>query len=345
MNQQWQEFLQANNAHIENEQVKDFGLALADEQQHFNDMVLADLSHYALFTASGEDVETFLQGQLSNDIKQVTETGSQLSAYCNPKGRALALFRIFRRDGQITLRLPAEISEKTIKRLSMFILRSKVSITAASDLVSIGIAGKQAPQHLAQQFTNLPAEADSVINENGITLLRLPGDIPQYEACGEADRMIQLWQQLQPHAARIGRNSWDLLAIRSGTPDIFAGTVEAFVPQMLNLQAVNGLSFTKGCYPGQEVVARMQYLGKLKRRLYIAEAETRHLPQPGDAIFSGDDNEQKTGQVVQASWIGDNKVAFLAVLQIEKAENAPLFTAEPDKAPVSLQKLPYTLEK
>ena len=121
-------------------------------------------------------------------------------------------------------------------------------------------------------------------------------------------------------------------------------TVEAFVPQMANLQAINGLSFTKGCYPGQEVVARMQYLGKLRRRLFIGSVETDTLPVPGQAIMSPANNEQKTGQIVTASWSSNNKAEVLAVLQIEKAEKGDLLLGSGSGPAIQLSELPYSLE-
>ena len=122
-------------------------------------------------------------------------------------------------------------------------------------------------------------------------------------------------------------------------------TVEAFVPQMVNLQAINSLSFTKGCYPGQEVVARMHYLGKLKRRLFIGTIKSDTLPQSGESIMTGNENEEKAGQIVSASWSNDKNIEFLAVLQIEKAENEILHIESDSDSIIELIDLPYSLEK
>lgn len=346
MNSEWLKFLLSINATIEDNHVTNFGLSIEEEQKAFSKLVLADLSHFTLIEASGDDVVEFLQGQLTNDIKLVTEDMGQLSAYCNPKGRILANFRIFKRHDHYFLRLRSDIFEPTIKRLRMFVMRSKVELINRNDeLISMGIAGLNATQTLSAIFNKLPEHTDESSTENEITLIKLPGALPRYEAHGPIDKIRNLWEKLQKDALAIGENSWNLLTIRAGIPEIVAETVEAFVPQMINLQAINGLSFTKGCYPGQEVVARMHYLGKLKRRLFIASAKCDTLPISGQAIVTGDENEQKAGQIVSASWSHDKNVEFLAVLQLEKAENEELHIESSNGPTIQLINLPYSLDK
>lgn len=350
MNTQWKEFLLSHHADLHDNCVNGFGATLEEEQNAFSNLVVADLSHYALMQAAGEDVVDFLQGQLTNDIKLVTDNLSQLSAYCNPKGRILANFRIFKRNDHYCFSLRADTIEATLKRLRMFVMRSKVEITDASDkLISIGIAGKNSSAKLNALFKSVPQQADETSTENDITLIRLAGDLPRYEAYGPLSNIKQLWQQLQSDAVLIGENSWNLLTIRAAIPEIVAATVEEFVPQMVNLQAINSLSFTKGCYPGQEVVARMHYLGKLKRRLFHAFIKSDTLPTAGQAIYTDQEHEHKAGQIVTASWSNERGVELLAVLQIEKAENNPLYLDLNDKSAsqpeIQLLPLPYSVEK
>lgn len=345
MNNEWEKFLLSNNATIENSSVKDFGLSIAEEQAAYSNLVLADLSHYALIEASGDDVAEFLQGQLTNDIKLVSDSMSQLSAYCNPKGRILANFRIFKRESHYFLRIRSDINEATFKRLRMFVLRSKVELVDVSnDFLRIGIAGLNALTKLSSLFENLPNNSDESCTENGITIIKLHGSIPRYEVHGPFEKVKVLWENLQSESVLIGENSWNLLTIRAGIPEIVSETVEAFVPQMVNLQAINSLSFTKGCYPGQEVVARMHYLGKLKRRLFIGSVSSDTLPLSGQSIMSSDDNEQKVGQIVTASWSNDKQIEFLAVLQIEKAEKDKLHVGSSTGPVIELIDLPYSLE-
>lgn len=346
MNNDWEKFLLSNNATIENNTTKSFGLSFEEEQSAYSNLILADLSHYDLIQATGDDVVEFLQGQLTNDIKLVTESTGQLSAYCNPKGRILANFRIFKRGEYYFLRLRSDISEATLKRLRMFVMRSKVELTdKSSELCRIGIAGNNATQYLSNSYKNLPENSDESVTVNDVTIIKLPGSLPQYEAHGPFEKISALWENLKNDAAMIGENSWNLLTIRAGIPEIVSETVEAFVPQMVNLQAINSLSFTKGCYPGQEVVARMHYLGKLKRRLFIGKLKSDTLPLSGQPIMTGNENEEKAGQVVTASWSKDNQVEILAVLQIEKAENEAIHIDSDMKSTIELIELPYSLEK
>lgn len=346
MNNEWEKFLLNINATIENNTVKNFGLSIEEEQTAYSNLVLADLGHYALIEASGDDVIEFLQGQLTNDIKLVTESSGQLSAYCNPKGRILANFRIFKRQEHYFLRMRSDIVEATLKRLRMFVMRSKVELVDSSDeLVRMGIAGAKATNKLSALFTNLPANTDDSCTENDVTIIKLAGELPRYEVHGPFAEIKDLWQKLQNDAVAIGENSWNLLTIRAGIPEIVSATVEAFVPQMVNLQAINSLSFTKGCYPGQEVVARMHYLGKLKRRLFIGSVKTDTLPASGQAIMSNDESEQKAGQIVTASCSKDKGVEFLAVLQIEKAEKDELHIESNSGSTIQFIDLPYSLEK
>ena len=244
------------------------------------------------------------------------------------------------------MRLRSDISEATLKRLRMFVMRSKVELTdKSSELCRIGIAGNNATQYLSNSYKNLPENSDESVTVNDVTIIKLPGSLPQYEAHGPFEKISALWENLKNDAAMIGENSWNLLTIRAGIPEIVSETVEAFVPQMVNLQAINSLSFTKGCYPGQEVVARMHYLGKLKRRLFIGKLKSDTLPLSGQPIMTGNENEEKAGQVVTASWSKDNQVEILAVLQIEKAENEAIHIDSDMKSTIELIELPYSLEK
>lgn len=345
MNNEWEKFLLSNKATLENTTVKNFGLSIDEEQAAYSELILADLSHYSLLKASGNDVVEFLQGQLTNDIKLVTENIGQLSAYCNPKGRILANFRIFKRDDDYYMRLRSDITEATLKRLRMFIMRSKVELTDKSDeLCCIGIAGANATKHLSSLFNKLPQNADESSAENEITIIKLPGTLPQYEAYGPFAKIKNLWEKLKSDATMIGENSWNILTIRAGIPEIVSETVEAFVPQMVNLQAINSLSFTKGCYPGQEVVARMHYLGKLKRRLFLGTVKGDTLPLPGQSIMTSNENEEKAGQIVTAGWSKDKNIEILAVLQIEKAEKEQLHIESNTTSIINLIDLPYSLE-
>ncbi|QKT02415.1 folate-binding protein YgfZ [Ectothiorhodospiraceae bacterium 2226] len=304
--------------------------------------VLFALTHTGLICVAGEDAQSFLQGQLTNDVRQVGPQHSQLSAYCSTKGRALALGRLFMRaDGAYYLRLPAEIVEPTLKRLRMFVLRAQVTIEpCASDLVSVGYAGPQAAAELTEVLGAVPDLPDAVRHTGHISILRLPGPVPRFELIGPVEEMEPTWTRLRAQAAMGGPALWRLLDVRAGVPMVYPATVDAFVPQMMNLQLIGGVSFRKGCYAGQEVVARMQYLGKLKRRMYRARLSGA-APQPGDEVYAAGE-AQSAGKVVDAQPAPEGHVELLAVLQIASA-GAELHVGAPDGPRLELLPLPYAL--
>jgi tRNA-modifying protein YgfZ len=313
MTNQWRDFLTAGAATIDAE-----GRVQFPEPATPTDCRLFDLSHLGLIAARGADAVGFLQGQLSNDIRELSDSHTQLSAHCNQKGRILTLFRAVRLGETVYLQTPMERVADSIQRLSRFILRAKVTLNDASDeLIRVGLAGATAPDLLAAQ--GLPApELDNGLAQFGeLAVIRIPGTTPRFEILGPFAPMRALWEAFAPQAAPANAADWTRLDIQAGLPNVYDRTVETFVPQMLNLQLIDGVSFNKGCYTGQEVVARMQFLGKLKRRLYLAEVERDTPPQPGEELFTTSSASQQTdGWVVDACPLGDGRHALLVVTEI-----------------------------
>lgn len=345
MNSEWYAHLQHSGARIADETVLDFG-AFAEETAAADAEVLADLSHFGIIAVSGEDALTFLQGQLTNDLAQVDSGHSQLSAWCNPKGRMLALLRVFRRDDAYHLLLPRPLLEPVIKRLRMFVLRSKVTVEDRSDaLAGFGVSGPQAEKLLAEQLDSVPAEVDAVVDSGPLTVLRLPGPHPRFVVYGPPTTLIPLWEALSAAGARpVGAGVWALLDIRAGQPQIHAETGEAFVPQMVNLELIGGVNFKKGCYTGQEVVARMHYLGRPSRRMFLARVEAGTPPPPGTEIVAAEGG-QTVGKVVDAQLAPDGAVELLAVLQLTAIEAGGLSLDDAQGTRLSLAELPYPLER
>ena len=334
MNPNWKAFLETQSATVD-----DAGRGSLETTPKAADCALTDLSQFSVIAIRGEDRDTFLQGQLTNDIRELSDTHSQLSSHCSPKGRMLANFRVLRRDDKILLQLPGDKLDEILKRLRMFVLRSKVEITDASDeLIPIGIAGSCATELLAQAFPELPERENDMTRVGELTVIRLAGSTPRFEILGPLEPIEALWQTLSATARIADSDLWALLDIRAGIPNVYAATTDAFVPQMANMQLIDGVSFTKGCYTGQEVVARMKYLGKLKRRMYLARVESATTPQPGDELHAdASASNQASGRIVDARPIGDGRYEMLAVMEIEAAENGqirlgaggPLLTVEP----------------
>lgn len=343
MNDAWQNTLKQHGASITDGTVVHFGNEEEERSVTLSADIVCDLSHFALIRASGDDSSTFLQGQLSNDVRQVSDTQHQLSSYNSPKGRMLALFRLFQYEDAFMLRLPQSIVAPTLKRLQMFVLMSKVTLEDVSDSVMrFGLSGPNAEALLIEQLGIAPEITDTATHSNGVTVLRVAGPHPRFEIYGNVEPMQSLWEALTANARPVGAECWNLLEIKAGLPNVYPETIEAFVPQMVNLQRVNGVSFKKGCYTGQEVVARMQYLGKLKRRMYLAHADTDDLPQPGDELTSPQSaSGQGAGKVVTAAASPNGGMDMLCVIEIAAADSGEVYLGEGTETQLTLQVPPY----
>ncbi|WP_455201654.1 CAF17-like 4Fe-4S cluster assembly/insertion protein YgfZ [Kaarinaea lacus] len=341
----WLNFLKQQNAQIENDIVSHFGNKNAERQATVTDTILCDLTHLGFISATGDEAQSFLQNQLSNDIKAVSEQRSQLNAYCTAKGRALAMFRVFQFQDSYFLQLPVEQIEATLKRLKMFVLMTKVTIQDATDqMIAFGLAGADATQLLQQFATDLPQQDDQCVTNEKLVISKIGGAKPRYIVAGNYDHVTEAWDQLKAQTTICGNHAWSFLDIQAGIPQIYANNAEEFVPQMLNLHSIDGISFQKGCYPGQEVVARMHFLGKLKRRMYLAHVDTEQVPQPGDLIFAEDSKvDQAIGRVVQSQPAPDGGIELQAVLQIAVADNKPVHLNSADGPGLTFKELPYSV--
>ena len=346
MKPEWLEFLKNAGAEIENNQVVSFGNLQREKRVTHTGLIICDLSHQGLISVDGEDTTDFLQGQLTNDVRDVTQSHSQLSAYCTHKGRMLANFRVFKRDDTTYINLPQSLLESILKRISMFILMAKVTMKDSSNsLVKIGLSGPNADEKLGDIVNDLPKETDDVTQANGYSIIKCAGVVSRYEIFGELEAIKTLWDRLDVHAAPVGIGCWESLNIHAGIPTILPETVEAFIPQMTNMQVINGVSFQKGCYTGQEVVARMQYLGKVKRRMFRIEINTSDAVNAGDKLFcNGSTSGQGTGQIINAEENADGNFDALAVIDITDAEQGNLQLHDATGPSITLQSLPYSLE-
>jgi folate-binding protein YgfZ len=337
---QWHEFLTTQGAVITDSEVVSFGNAQAELQVAAAGNVLVDLSHLGLLQVSGEDAITFLQGQVTNDVKLLDGNSSHYTGYCNPKGRLLALFLAFAHFDHIHLQLDGRLIEPIMKRLKMFVLRSKVTITDESDnIVRFGVAGKDAENALRTIFTQVPRlDYELVTLEQG-ALLRLPGPVARYQVYSNIEHAPAIWDQLKQNSYQpAGKACWEWLEIQAGIPDIVPATQEAFVPQMVNLDALGGINFKKGCYTGQEIVARTHYLGKVKRRTQLAHIASSQAPQAGDDVSGADGNE--AGKIVRSAASPLGGFDVLAEIRLESLEAGKV---QWENTELVLQELPYSL--
>lgn len=338
MNSQWKAFLESRSAQIDAEGNVRFPDAPAEA-----DCALMDLSQLGLIAVSGPEAASFLQGQLTNNVAALSTTASQLGSHCSPKGRMLASFRAFKVDETIYLQLPRRGVDALVKRLSMYVLRAKAKVEDASDRLSaIGIAGTCAPSLLGSQLDSVPQRYGDLTCSDGTVTIRLAGPIPRFSILGPPPAIETLWDWLAARATVLNADFWALQDIRAGIPSVFPETSDGFVPQMANLQLLDGVSFKKGCYTGQEVVARMQYLGRLKRRMYQAQVSTEHPPLPGDVLHcASSSSEQATGRIVDAQANSDGNYELLAVVEIQAAENGEVRLGGPEGPLLSFEEPPY----
>jgi folate-binding protein YgfZ len=339
---EWQTSLTTQGAVIENGTVMHFGEPAEELLATTNTNVLCDLSHLGLLEIADVDAVNFLQGQVTNDVKLLVGNNAHYTAYCNPKGRMLALFLAFAHFDHLHLQFNRELLEPIMKRLKMYVMRSKVEIKDVSeDIIKFGINGPEAPSMLTPIFTKLPSQDYELVTlENG-TILKLPslGNNTRFEIFANASNAPTIWNALKANCRLVGKPCWDWLEIQAGIPDVSLKTQEQFVPQMLNLDILNGISFKKGCYTGQEIVARTHYLGSVKRRTYLAEMVSTQTPQAGDKVLDSTQNE--VGQIVRVATNTSNGFDALIEMRIDAQQTGNVYW---NNTLVSVKPLPYSFE-
>jgi len=340
--QEWLAELAAGGATVVSHRVEHFGDPAGELRAARDTAIVCDLSHLGTIAATGADVGAFLQGQLSSDLRELKPDRAQFSSYNTPKGRMLASFLVYQTRGSVALQLPHELVDPLRKRLSMFVLRSKVQLADTTDaFVRIGVAGAGAAALVASTLGKAPQCALAVEHSDTEHVIRLPGD--RFEIVAELDRARGLWKLLTLQTRPVGTPVWNWLEIRAGIPVITRATQDQFVPQMVNLEVIGGVSFQKGCYPGQEIVARTQYLGKLKRRMYLAHVGGDLAPAPGNELYSRDLEGQSSGTVVNAVPAPDGGFDLLAVIQTSSVGSEPVHLGSLEGPVLEIQPLPYAV--
>lgn len=303
--------------------------------------IVTSLDHLGLIEFTGEDTQAFLQGQLTNDTKLITETSSQLAGYCTAKGRLLATLLLWKSPEGICGQLHGGIAASVQKKLTMYVLRSKVKvIDATAKWARLGVAGKASEAVLAPILGSLPQQAMETVQCNGVSVIRLHGAIPRFEIIVTLENIADLRAKLESNCAQADATAWDWLDIHAGVAQIGPGTQEEFVPQMVNLDLLDGINFKKGCYTGQEIVARTHYLGKVKRRTHLAHVEVAEVPAPGDKVF-GVGSTEPVGMVVNAIAAPDGGFDMLAEIRLESVEAGVLTLVDQNGPTLKLLQLPY----
>jgi hypothetical protein len=290
----------------------------------------AALAHWGVIRARGEDAATFLHSQLTSDFAGLDGEAARLAGYCSAKGRLLATFVAWRAaPDEILLACHASVLPATLKRLSMFVLRARCKLTdATADVPLAGLAGEAARRYV----DGLPVWSRRDVD--GGHVVRLP------DATGVARALLA--GHAQPPAPALPLDAWRWLEVQSGVPTVEAATVEQFVPQMLNFELVGGVDFAKGCYPGQEVVARTQYRGAIKRRMFLFDVDAP--ARAGEEIFHEADPAQPAGLVAGAAPRPNAPgSSLLAEVKLAAVGAGALHLGAPDGPALRPRPLPYAV--
>jgi len=324
----WLSFLASRGARLTATGAADFGDARAEIAAVRGGTIMADLSDNALLSITGDDAAAFLHGQFTNDVESLQAGAAQWNGWCSAKGRLLATFLLVRSEDGFLLMLPGEIAPAFAKRLGMFVLRSKVKIEDVSARwARIGFAGKTAGVLAARHFGFTPDPMRSA-QADGATCIAL--DTERFVIFAPVESAPSLWDKLALNATPAGADAWGLSLVDAGVPVIVAATQEAFVPQIANFDLVGGVSFRKGCYPGQEIVARTQYRGILKRRMARVHLAGDARPVAGQGVYSAAFGEQAAGTVVSAAPAPGGGFDLLVVAQLEALAGGDLRWGAPN---------------
>lgn len=311
------------------------------------DNCISLLNHYGLLAIEGPDAGKFLQGQTSCDISQVSTKRSSPGSYCNPKGRMLSSFLIAQPDsGAYLLRMRRPLVDSTQTALSKYIVFSKAEQRNVNDeYIAVGLCGPQAGVTVAKLVGETPQGKYASVSLQGNLAIQLDDEGSIFECWIKQTELATLWPVLSDGLTLTGSGYWELQTIRLGLGDVCEQTTDLFIPQMLNYQLIGAVSFNKGCYTGQEIVARMQYRGKLKRAMYRIQTPGPAL-LPGTELFSSAEqgNRQSIGTIVNSAAANADYSESLAVIT-HRAVDSKQVTLAGTNQPVEIMSLPYAINK
>lgn len=305
------------------------------------DIVVTSLPYLGLSSLTGPDAETFLQGQASCDVAQCTSDTSITGALCNPQGRMYSSFRLAKTgEENYLLRTQADIAESTVAGLEKYIVFSKAEIAQAGNYSVYGISGSEASAFVAEIFGAIPPQSSASLTIDSTTLIRLDESSTRFECWTSPESAIA---KALENKNQTNPELWKKDNILAGWGEVEASSVNLFLPQMLNYQITGQLSFSKGCYTGQEVVARMHYRGKLKRRMYLASVSSASEPLAGQALLDGA-SEQSIGNVVNATGVESGQYTLLAVITRAQADIGKVYLGADGSEALTIETLPYQVE-
>ena len=342
----WLLFLEQHGARLSgppDPQVLDFGADFPSGMPVTN--FITPLTDLGLIALTGADAAHFLHNQLTNDVDHLGPAEMRLAGYCSPKGRLLATFRMWRTNDSIMLQLPREIQAGVQKRLQMFVLRSKAKLADVTpEFAVLGLVGPAAAAALREWFPIMPEAPYAKVESEAGTLIREADDlgVPRFQWIAPQESAQRAWPVLVNSLQPVAPQLWRLGDIRAGIPQIKQSTQEQFVPQMVNYDLIGGVNFQKGCYPGQEIVARSRYLGKLKRRMCMASITTRDAAA-GMEIFSEHDPDQACGMIVNAEQSSSDSMDCLVEIKVALIEAGKVHLQSASGPELRFRALPYAV--
>lgn len=338
MNSPWTDFLARTGATLADGAVA-FDAGVTD----LDAVVAVPLVHLGQIRSTGDDSAAFLHNLFSNDVNKLAADAAQWNSFNTPKGRMLASFLIWRADGGHHIVLSADILPAMLRKLSMYVLRSKVKLDdETAETALIGVSGASAGAVLRR--AGIEAPEGSMRQSIGPNARCIRLDERNFMLAVPTAEAAAVYQALlDAGAGKAGTARWQLAMIRAGLPLITAATQEEFVAQMVNYELIGGVSFSKGCYPGQEIVARTQYLGKLKKRMYRVQVPAGSAPVPGADLFTPEFGDQSAGKLVNVAPSPEGGFEALAVMQMSCAETGEVRLGSPDGPRLVLLSLPYAL--
>lgn len=311
---------------------------------HLPDLVLCPLNSWDLISVTGEDRIAFLQGQLTCDIEKLTPGQQTLAAQCDPQGKTLSVFRVIMLTDRILLTQPHSVSEKQLPELKKYAVFSKVEIQIETEYQAIGLAGAKSAEFIAEKIDIAATHETSRLLDNGTVIIKQPYPSLRYLAVMKNEVAESLLQDLQKTAKIFDDSLWNAMNIAAGIGFIEAETSLKYIPQMLNLHALNGISFEKGCYIGQETIARAKYRGTNKRALFILTGRATTCPRVGQTVeMQLAENWKRVGSVISACQYGDGHIEILAILPKETTHENTFKIKEIEGSTLYCAPLPYSI--
>lgn len=344
MNQQWKDHLQQHGAQLDENGFLQFQPSREATDLAENSTIIVPVTHLGLIDVTGEEARTFLHNLTSSNIKALPANHAQLSSLSGPKGRMLANFLIWQTDEGFRLALSADLHTQILKKLGMYVLRTKVRLADAGETrVLLGIAGKEAGKALATAGLCVPA--DRFGTEQAADTLVIQLGEARFLIDAPADAAPALWNALtSAGVVAAGTSAWQWLDIQDGIPWINATTTDEFVAQMINYELLGGVSFDKGCFPGQEIIARTQHIGKVKKRMFAAHVPSDTAIAGATDVYAPEFGAQSCGKVVLSAASPRGGTDLLVSMQLSAREAGEAHLGQPDGPQLTFLPLPYTVD-